>query len=561
MVYLLDGVKKSKAKVGDFVAVELRGGDKKFKSAHVVQSYGQFDLNKATSSLILEKYDIPFKFDENVMNQTKKLDVFKEQVREDLTNLPLVTIDGEDAKDFDDAIWAEKTSKGYKLVVAIADVSFYVKENSEIDKEAYKRSNSVYLPNMVIPMLPEILSNGLCSLMPNEKRASVVCFMDIDLSGNIISYDFKRAVIKSAARLTYKEVQDAIDGNPNAQTEPLLKTVIMPIFDAFQIMDKARKKRGALELDVTELKVKVDKNGRVSSVEKYEHYTSHSIVEEFMIAANVAAAKALQKSGLPTMYRIHDKPSEEKLKDFTSVVEALGMKMPPLASLQPAHFNKVLVTCRKDGVALGISDIVLRSQSQAKYSPENIGHFGLALKDYVHFTSPIRRYSDLLVHRALVKAYKMPDGGALSDEFTEETFKDIAEHLCICERKAVSAERDLISRYISSYLEPSIGIDMDVKVVGAGAAGAFVRIETVGAEGLMPMSSLPDDNYTLLPGNMALSGDNTGLVFKIGDKIKARLIEASPITGGLIFKYIDDEFGVDYREKGSRFGGRKKSRR
>lgn len=537
---------------GDFVKISLIGS-RRFKEARIVKNFGPFDLNKATASLILEKYNIPYEFPEAVIKETQNLKEFAKSGREDLTSIPLVTIDGEDAKDFDDAVFAKKIDGGFLLIVAIADVAFYVRNFSELDKEAYKRGNSVYLPNMVVPMLPEALCNGLCSLRPKELRASIACFIEIDEEGNIKNYDFKRAVIKSAARLTYNEVHAALQGNKSNNVAPVFKSVIEPLYAAYQVLDKARKKRGALNLETDELRVKVNKEGQVIAVEKEEHYISHQIVEEFMIAANICAAKTLGKSKLPTMYRVHEKPLEDKLKEIEPLLHNLGLKLPEAPALKPEHFNKILELCSAGGYNQGVSELVLRLQCQAKYSPVNLGHFGLGLTDYAHFTSPIRRYADLLIHRALIKAYDMPDGGELEADATVKTFEDIGDHLCETERKAVNAERDIIARFISAYLSPSIGNIFEVKVSGISSAGVFVRIESIGAEGLMPMSSLPNDNYLLSP--MELMGEKTRLRFRFGDKFSAKLAEASPITGGLIFKYVDADGDTDYIEKGGRFKG------
>lgn len=548
MDYLLEDI--GPARPGDFVAVALVG-ERRFKEARIIKNFGKFDLNKATATLVLEKHGIPLEFPENVFRETTKLPQFEAGLRLDLTDVPLVTIDGDDSKDFDDAVWAKKTINGFNLIVAIADVAFYVREGSELDREAYKRGNSVYLPNVVVPMLPEILSNDLCSLNPNQCRAAVVCMIEIDNEGNLRDFNFKRAVIKSAARLTYKEVQSAIEGNKNEKTAPLYKNVIEPLYEAYLALDKARKKRGALELEIEEVKVKVDKNGMVKSIEPEENLTSNKLIEEFMVAANVAAAKVLGKTKLPVMYRIHEAPRAEKLEDIKPLLHNLKMKLPDPTALKPSHFNKIIEKCSINGGALGISNLILRLQSQAKYSPENIGHFGLGLTDYAHFTSPIRRYADLLIHRALIRACKMEDGGALSEEAGIKLFEETAEHLCVTERRAVSAERDITARFISAYMQPAIGQDFEVKVSGMSAAGMFVRISAIGAEGLVPLSSFPDDRYDLAEGNVELKGQKTGLSFKMGDVIKCRLMEATPLTGGLIFKYVDPEDGVEYAEKSS----------
>ncbi len=540
----------NKAKNGDYVRVELSGNGR-FKEAAVVKNFGPFDLNKATATLVLDKHDIPYRWNGKIEKELEALPVFDKSRRVDLTQVPLVTIDGDDSKDFDDAVWAEETAVGFNLIVAIADVCFYVRPGSALDKEAYARGNSVYLPNMTVPMLPEKLSNDLCSLMPNNLRPAIVCFLSIDKEGRTTSYDFARAVIRSAARLTYNQVQKAIDGEKSA----FLNKVITPIYAAYQALKKERGRRGALNLETAELKIKVDKNGRVLSVAEEEHLESHQVIEEFMVAANNAAALALEKAEVPTMFRVHDKPREEKTEEMKPLLSELNMKLPDAPALKPEHFNRLIAACERRGYAAGISEMVLRMQCQAQYSPKNIGHFGLGLKDYVHFTSPIRRYADLLIHRALVLAFGWDEGGALPDGVSEAGFEAAAVHLCETERKAVSAERDLTARFLSSYLEPAVGQEFDVTVSGISTAGLFVRLVSVGAEGLIPMGSLPADDYELKAGNLKLEGRRSGLEFSFGEKMRARLLEASPITGGLIFKYVDAEDGEAYVEKNSRGTG------
>lgn len=551
MDYLLDNAEN--AGDGDFVAFVLIG-ERKFKEAKIVKNFGRFDLNKAAVSIILEKYGIPADFPRRALQEAENEPDFDRASREDLTGLPLVTIDGEDSKDFDDAVYARRLPGGFLLVVAIADVAFYVRDLSELDREAYRRGNSVYLPNRVVPMLPERLSNDLCSLNPKVERAAIACFIKIDKNGEMLEYDFRRAVIKSAARLTYKEVQEAVDGICNDTTRSLFPKVIQPLYEAYHALEKARRKRGALELDVPELKIRFSRDGKIQSVSKAEHYVSHSMVEEFMIAANVAAAKALKNSGLPVMYRVHEKPSEEKLKDIQPLLRSLKMRLPEQPALKPEHFNRIMEACAQKGYNDGIAMLILRLQSQARYSPDSLGHFGLGLADYVHFTSPIRRYSDLLIHRALIKVFKMPDGGGLDDGAGYGLFEQIGEHISSTERKAVQAERDMTARYLSSYLEPSVGADFEVKISGITTAGLFVCIESLGAEGLIPMRTLPDDDYEVCDCGNVLKGRYTDRTFSFGAAIKARLTEASAVTGGLIFKFVDENDGVDYDEKGSRQG-------
>lgn len=544
----IDNVKDEN--VGDYVSCLLIGASKS-QTAKFVKNFGKFDLHKATQTLILEKYEIPFEFSDKSTLEAKSLKEYSSSKRVNYTKVPFVTIDGEDSKDFDDAVCAKKTAKGFEIMVAIADVSFYVKPQMDLDRDAYKRGNSVYLPNMVVPMLPETLSNDLCSLRPKEDRPVMVCTINIDNEGSIINYKFERALINSFARLTYKEVQNAFEGNVSTNISPLFKTSIQPLYEAFYILEKARKKRGALELMTSEVNIKLDKQGQIMMVSTAEQLTSHKLIEEMMILANVCAAKQLQKSKLPVMYRIHEKPQSERLIDVKPILKEFGMNLPDQAAILPSHFNRVLEEASRKGFAQGISDIILRLQSQARYSPENIGHFGLSLTDYAHFTSPIRRYSDILVHRALIKACNLPEGGELEDNATFDTFKDIADHLCVTERRAVSAERDLVARYLASYLTPSIGSDFEVKISGMSTAGVFVSIESLGVEGFIPMRSLPNDDYDISSSNVEMHGRRRKTAFVLGHRIRARLLETSAVTGSVIFKYIDTKEGLEYQEKSS----------
>ena len=520
--------RSSKVNDGDYVCVELSGG----KEAEVVKNFGSFNLNKATATLILDRYDIPYLPDNKAEKELAALPDFTSDHRVDLTKVPLVTIDGDDAKDFDDAVWAEETSAGFNLIVAVADVCFYVRPETELDREAYRRGNSVYLPNMTIPMLPEKISNELCSLMPLKRRAAIACFLNIDKQGRIIRYDFARAVIQSAARLTYRQVQQYLDGEKSA----FLNKIIPPLYGAYQALRCERGRRGALNLENSETKLRIDSAGRVLSAMSAERPESCKIIEEFMVAANNAAALVLEKTKLPVMFRVHERPRPEKLDEVQPLLSKLKLKLPAATALKPSHFNRLIETCCKKGIAGGAEALVLRLQCQAQYSPKNIGHFGLGLKDYVHFTSPIRRYADLLVHRALVRAFGWEEG-ALPAKFSAAWFEKAAVHLCDTERRAVAAERDLTTRFLSAYLEPAVGQVFETIMTGASSAGLFVRVPEIGAEGLIPLRMLPGDIYTPGVGGLTLEGRRLGMSFSFGEKIQARLEEASPISGGLIFSY------------------------
>ncbi len=524
-------------KNGDLVEIELTAGGKK-REAALIKNYGPFTMERLNEILIAQKYKLPHVFDRDTLNECRRFDNFENNDRINLVHLPLVTIDGDDSRDFDDAVYAARTKEGFDIIVAIADVSFYVRPGSCLDREACRRGNSVYLPQTVIPMLPEILSNDLCSLNPGVQRPVLACLMQIDREGNLLRWEFKRAVIKSAARLTYKEVEAAINGSFNTQTKKLFTKVLQPLYEAYFAFEKARRRRGTLELETTEIKIRFAKDGTIQTVEKQQLLTSHKIIEEFMIAANVAAARRLQQSKLPVMYRVHERPAEEKLKEIKPLLETLKLKLPDYNTLKPQHFNRLLELCRQKGNASGIDDLILRLQCQARYAPENIGHFGLGLNEYVHFTSPIRRYADLLIHRALLNACRIEEANESLP--SPRAFNETAEHLCITERNAVAAERDLTARYLSLYLKPLVGTDFEVKVSGLSNAGIFVRIDNLGAEGLIPMRSLPRDYYQLLDAGSCLRGIEGKQKFRLGQSLTATLVEATPVTGGLIFRYLPE---------------------
>lgn len=524
-------------KNGDLVEIELTAGGKN-REAALIKNYGPFTMERLNEILIAQKYKLPHVFDRDILKECRRFDNFENNDRISLAHLPLVTIDGDDSRDFDDAVYAARTPEGFDIIVAIADVSFYVRPGSCLDREACRRGNSVYLPQTVIPMLPEILSNDLCSLNPGVRRPVLACLMQIDHEGNLLRWEFKRAVIKSAARLTYKEVEAAINGSFNAQTKKLFTKVLQPLYEAYFAFEKARRHRGTLELETTEIKIRFAKDGTIQAVEKQQPLTSHKIIEEFMIAANVAAARRLQQSKLPVMYRVHERPTEEKLKEIKPLLETLKLKLPDYNALKPQHFNRLLELCRQKGNASGIDDLILRLQCQARYSPENIGHFGLGLDRYVHFTSPIRRYADLLIHRALLNTCRIEEANESLP--SPRAFNETAEHLCVTERNAVAAERDLTARYLSLYLKPLVGTDFEVKVSGLSNAGIFVRIDNLGAEGLIPMRSLPRDYYRLLDAGSCLRGIEGKQKFRLGQTLTATLVEAAPVTGGLIFRYLPE---------------------
>ncbi len=467
--------------------------------------------------------------------------------RIDLRKISLVTIDGEDARDFDDAVFAEldenpENPGGYHLIVAIADVSYYVRAGSALDDEAYKRGNSTYFPDRVLPMLPESISNDLCSLKPKEDRYCLAVHLWIDKNGVMTNHKFMRGLMRSVARLTYTQVQNAYNGKPDDTTEPLLRPIIFPLYDAFKLLQKARLARGTLELEMPERKIVVDDNGAMSGVAIRERFDSHKLIEEFMVLANVAAAVALQKKKAPCVYRVHDRPSFEKIQNLRTYLDTFGVSVPKGNVDEPEQLAQILRQAKGKPFAQLISESMLRSQMQAHYSTDNIGHFGLALNHYAHFTSPIRRYADLLVHRSLINAYGFGPG-ALDDE-TRIKMPVMCEHISITERASMEAERNTVDRFTAHFLADKIGQTFPATISGVTRFGLFVRLADTGADGLIPMRMLEGDFFIHDERRHALIGRRTGVIYRLGAKISVELIEAAPLAGALMFRAVGD-MGAD----------------
>lgn len=541
------------AKPGDLVRVLMHedfkgkphGKPRASKSpVRVLQVLGHESDPKLFSLIVIHALDIPIDFNDKTLKEAQKATVPDIGKRQDLRSYPLVTIDGEDARDFDDAIWAErdpdpKNPDGFHLIIAIADVAHYVRPGSSIEKDAYDRGNSVYFPDRVVPMLPEELSNNLCSLRPNEDRASLVCHLWITSTGDISAFHFARALIKSHARLTYTQVQAFLQGHTPTST-PLPERVqhLIPIlYDAYKALSKNRASRGTLDLDLPERQVIFDDLGRIEKIIEKPLYESHKLIEEFMIAANVAAATFLSNTSLPCMYRVHDSPAFDKVETLRGVLKPLGLCLPPQGKIAPKDLNSLLHKTRNHPEERIVHQLVLRSQSQAIYSPRNVGHYGLGLQKYAHFTSPIRRYSDLLIHRALISALSLGNDG-LSPETSFEEFEEIGLHISQTERRAMQAERETMSRYLISYMEEHIHTEFDACISGVTRSGLFIELLENGANGFIPCRLLPSDYYTFNEKTLSLKGTR-GATFKLGDSIRAQLLEASSLTNNLIFRVID----------------------
>lgn len=530
------------AVAGDLVRAEVLPGKRLgLRHAKITERLESMDAPGAISLIAIHAYDIPNEFPSEVIRSSEQATARALDNRTDLREIPLITIDGADARDFDDAVWAEPDSSGtndggWHLIVAIADVAAYVTPGDALDREARKRGNSVYFPDRVVPMLPEALSNGWCSLVPNEDRPCLAAHLWIDSHGHLLRHQFIRGLMRSHARLTYEQVQMAHDGETDDVTAELAQHVISPLYGAYQVLQKYRDERSALELDVAEKKVEIGSDGKISSISPRLRLDSHKLIEEFMITANVAAAQSLEKHKKPCMYRIHDRPSPEKLNAFSEFLETMNFRFARGQMIQPLQFNQILNKTRNSPHAHMINQMVLRSQAQAEYSPENIGHFGLALSRYCHFTSPIRRYSDLLVHRALINAHGLGPDGLDNDG---DNFEELGTHLCSTERRAASAERDAMDRYVAGYLAPKIGSIFSARVNGVTRFGLFVTLNETGADGLIPISSLPGDYYDLDETGHVLIGQNSGNMYQLGQSVEVMLREATPVSGGLIFQIMD----------------------
>jgi ribonuclease R len=517
------------------------------KPARVLERLGKLGDARSISLIAIHTHDIPQDFPAAALAEAARAAGLALGSRVDLRAVPLITIDGADARDFDDAVFAEPDPGqpgGFRLLVAIADVAHYVRPGSALDRSAEVRGNSVYFPDRVVPMLPEALSNGWCSLRPNEDRGCLFAEMRIDRSGRKTSHRFGRGLMRSAARMTYEEVQAAEDAHDD------LDLPLVHLYAAYRLLLAARLERGALDLDLPERKVELDEQGRVTNVAPRPRLDSHRLIEEFMVLANVAAAEELERLHTPCMYRIHAPPSEEKLEALRGFLSSLGISLPPGNQLHPRDFDRVLRRYAGAPESQLISEVMLRSQSQAAYSPDNIGHFGLALPHYAHFTSPIRRYADLLVHRALIKALRLGHDG-ISDEQIAN-FPEIGERITETERRAQQAERDAIDRYLTAFMAAQIGGRFAARISGVTRFGLFVSVTETGASGIVPFATLADDYWQYDEREQTVTGRHTRKVYRLAQEVDVLLSEANPVTGGMVFHVLDS----DQRERNAPAGKR-----
>ncbi|MBL1421488.1 MAG: ribonuclease R [Alphaproteobacteria bacterium] len=542
---------------GDLVSFDMPKTRSRYKGATVTARHGSPKGEKALSLIALHAYEIPHIFPDEVIAESEACqDVGKSAVarnqRDDLTDLPFVTIDPADAKDHDDALYAEPDMAkdnldGYKIYVAIADVSAYIKPFSAMDKEAFKRGNSVYFPDQVVPMLPERISNNLCSLIENEVRPSMVAIIRINAKGKKIGQKFVRALIRSHAKLSYQEAQAAFDGDMGSVSADIYQYSLSPILKAYKCLCIARDNRQPLALDLPERKIVLDENGLVKNVIIPQRLEAHKLVEECMILANVAAAEALEKRKQPLIYRVHEQPSLAKVEALNDFLKDLDIQVKSQDELAPRMFNTILERAKKHSNSEMINISVLRSQMQAVYQPENLGHFGLNLRKYAHFTSPIRRYADLIVHRALISALDLGDDGLTEQEI--ERLDDIAEHISTTERRAMKAERDTKDRLIAEFLSEKIGARFDARISGVIHAGVFLELSETGADGFIPKSTLQgfyiyDEATKMLYDRKHKSG------YRMGDMVEVELVEANASNGSLLFKMLSSSKRIEKAPSG-----------
>lgn len=536
---------EGEARDGDLVAVDvLREGRFDRPRARVRERLGSMKSEKAVSLIAIETHGIPSVFPNAVLTEADEAKPATLKGREDWRRLPLVTIDPPDAKDHDDAVHAEADSDkanegGFIVTVAIADVAAYVRPGTPLDEEALKRGNSVYFPDRVVPMLPERISNDLCSLRSGEDRPAMAVRMVIGKDGRKRSHSFHRVMMKSAAKLAYAQAQNAIDGVTDEVTGPLLEPILKPLWAAYACVSQARDERQPLDLDLPERKIILNAEGGVDRVIVPPRLDAHRLIEEFMILANVAAAEELTAKRIPLVFRVHDQPSLEKLATLREVLAGLGIDLPKQDNLRPANFNRILARVAGTENAPLVNEIVLRSQAQAEYSADNYGHFGLNLRRYAHFTSPIRRYADLIVHRALIRSLGLGKDG-LPDSMTVPVLNEIGAQISAAERRAMAAERDTVDRLIAHHLADRIGSTFAGRVSGVTRAGLFVVLAETGASGFVPAATIGKDYYAHDEARQALVGAATGESFRLGDTVEVRLVEAAPVAGALRFEILSE---------------------
>jgi ribonuclease R len=531
------------AKDGELVEAEQAGpaGRMGLPRARIIERLGDPSAPRAVSLIAIHQHGIPDSFPDDVIAEADAMKPAGLSGRTDMRDMPLITIDPVDARDRDDACLAypdddPKNEGGHVIWVAIADVSHYVTPGSALDQEARKRGNSSYFPDRVVPMLPDRLSGDLCSLHEGVPRACVAVRMVVDAHGTKISHSFQRGLMRSVASLNYQEVQAAMDGNPNEKVAPLVSEIIRPLYAAYAALREARNRRQPLNLDLPERKIILAEDGTVQSVNFADRLDAHKLIEEFMVLANVCAAETLIAKRTPLLFRVHEEPPPEKLESLRETAEAAGLTLAKGQVLKTAQLNRLLHDAAGSDEAELINLATLRSMTQAYYNPENFGHFGLALQNYAHFTSPIRRYSDLIVHRALITAHGWGKDG-LSPEDVDR-LEATAQHISDTERRSMMAERDTTDRYLASFLSDRIGAEFSGRISGIARFGVFVKLDETGADGLIPIRSLGNEYFHFDADAGTLMGSDTGVMIGLGQRVTVKLVEAAPVTGGIALELL-----------------------
>ena len=546
------------AEPGDLVLCEVSGRPPRV-SARVDAVLGDPFAPKSFSLIAIHKHGLRAEFSQEAIDEAHRVSKLPLGEREDLTHLPIVAIDPEDARDHDDAIWAEPDAEGgWNAIVAIADVSYYVRPGSELDREARARGNSVYFPDRVVPMLPEELSADICSLKEGEDRAAMACHLKISKDGELKAWRFTRAKVRIAANIAYEAAQAANDIAHEERIEvsspvcwmpevegpvpqELVEKALKPLWGCWRALFAARQKRDPLELDLPERRVMLDEKGRITSIAPRDRLDAHRLVEDFMIAANVAAARALEAKKAPVMYRVHEPPSREKLVALKDYLATFGIEFALGQVIKPGTFNRIIERVGDSDGRQEIMEQLLRTQMQARYGPERLGHFGLALATYAHFTSPIRRYADLLVHRSLVKAYRLGEGGLPQGD--EEKFEQIGEQISMLERRAMEAERETVDRYVAAFLADQVGQLVECRITGVQPFGFFATVEDLGGDGLVLAKDLGQEYFRYDEAARALIGDESGDTYRVGQRLTLRLAESNPVSGALRFELPEGSYG------------------
>ena len=555
---------------GDLVLASIEKSEQRYgpKRGKILETVGREDDPRAASLIAIHAHGVPTGFSDAVEKEAGAVELPTLKGRDDLRDIPFITIDPADARDHDDAVFAqrdedEKNPGGWIVWVAIADVAAYVKHGTALDREARAKGNSTYFPDRVEPMLPERLSNGLCSLKQGENRATMAVRMVFDASGRKTGHKFHRGLMRSHAKLSYEQAQAAIDGVENGggtddTTGPIMEAILYPLWNAYSTLLKGRLKRSPLAIESPERRIIMAPDGGIAAIEPRKSLEAHRLIEEMMIQANVCAAETLEQKKTPLLYRVHDAPSQEKLFNLGDFLQTIGK---PWTKGEPAttiRFNKLLDETRGGDHAEVVNEVVLRSQMQAIYSAGNVGHFGLNLDRYAHFTSPIRRYSDLIVHRGLIRALGLGSDGLTDREIAE--LQTIAEQVTATERRSMAAERDAMDRYVAAFLEDRVGATFEGRITGVTRFGLFVRLAETGADGLVPVSSLGNEYFTHDDRAHALVGERSGQRFTLGRAVQVKLKEATPITGGLLFEMLSEAERRDPNAPAPRLGVRARDR-